>query len=81
MNLELTPEQAEALVVLLKQSLPEMSHEIADTDNAAYRSELNVQRAELQEVEASLTRLLAAQVFPPKSGAEDLERELAHPGD
>ena len=38
MHLELTIEQAQALNRLLEQSLRELSHEIAATDNAEYRA-------------------------------------------
>ncbi len=81
MNLELTPEQAEALEVLLSQYLPELSHEIAGTDNAEYRSKLTRRREALVEVQEALARLGSFPAFPPKSSAEGLERELAHPGD
>jgi hypothetical protein len=81
MNLELTAGQAEAIAVMLSGCLPELSHEIADTDNAAYRSELVARRAELVEVQGVLGRLLSNSAFSPKSEAESLERELAHPGD
>jgi LPS O-antigen subunit length determinant protein (WzzB/FepE family) len=81
MNLELTAEQAEAVEVLLRQYLPELSHEIAGTDNAEYRSKLTRRRKGLVEVQEALVRLLASPAFPPKSSAKGLERELAHPGD
>jgi hypothetical protein len=81
MNLELTPEQAEALEILLEQCLPELSHEIADTDNAEYRSKLTRRREGFVVVQKALARLLASPAFPHKSEAEGLERELAHPGD
>ncbi len=41
MQLELTMEQAQQLKTLLEQSLPELSHEIAATDNTLYRAELH----------------------------------------
>ena len=53
MNLELTAGQAEAIAEMLSGCLPELSHEIADTDNAAYRSQLVARRAELVEVQAA----------------------------
>ena len=66
MNLELTAEQAEAVEVLLRQYLPELSHEIAGTDNAEYRSELTRRREGLVEVQEALVRLLASPAFPPR---------------
>jgi len=80
MRLELTMEQAQELKTLLEQSLPELSHEIAATDNAAYRAELSTYRDRLVEVTAALTRLLAAAPSSPPAPA-GLVRELVHPGD
>jgi hypothetical protein len=80
MNLELTPGQAEAIAALLEECLPELSHEIADTDNAFYRSGLLARRAELVEVQGILSRLLEPPTLSPTSEGESLERELAHPG-
>ena len=78
MHLDLTSEQAQALSTLLKQSLPELSYEIAATDNATYRAELIACRAHLADVTKTLSRLLAAQGASPLS--KELIRELAHPG-
>ncbi len=80
MQLELTIEQAQELKTLLEQSLPELSHEIAATDNTAYRAGLNVYRDRLVEVTEALSRLLAAAPAAQLPPAE-LVRELAHPGD
>ena len=80
MQLELTMEQAQQLKTLLEQSLPEMSHEIAATDNTLYRAELNAYRDRLVEVTEALSRLLAAAPGAPPASTE-LVRELAHPGD
>jgi hypothetical protein len=81
MNLELTTGQAEVIADMLREFLPELSHEIADTDNSASRSRLIARRAELLEVQVVLSQLLEPPTFSPTSGAESLERELAHPGD
>jgi hypothetical protein len=54
MNLELTPGQAEAIAGMLRGCLPELSHEIADTDNAAYRSQLVARRSSLVARRSSL---------------------------
>ncbi|HLN40836.1 MAG TPA: hypothetical protein VK215_00170 [Acidimicrobiales bacterium] len=80
MQLELTVEQAQELKTLLEQSLPELSHEIAATDNTVYRAGLNVYRDRLVEVTEALSRLLAAAPGAQLPPAE-LVRELAHPGD
>jgi len=80
MQLELTMEQAQQLKTLLEQSLPELSHEIAATDNTQYRAELNAYRDRLVEVTEALSRLLAAAPGEPPRSTE-LVRELAHPGD
>jgi len=80
MQLELTMDQAQELKTLLEQSLPELSHEIAATDNTVYRAELVAFRDRLVEVTEALSRLLAAAPGsqPPP---QELVRELAHPGD
>jgi hypothetical protein len=54
MQLNLTEEQAGELRSLLKQTLGEMSHEIADTDNAEYRAGLQQRRRCLREVADAL---------------------------
>jgi hypothetical protein len=80
MHLELTIEQAQALNRLLEQSLRELSHEIAATDNAEFRAELNEYRDRLVEVTGALSPLPTEVpgVSPPPPG---FIRELAHPGD
>ena len=50
MLLEVTPEQVTELATLLEGSLQEMSHEIADTENARYRARLLERRRILQEL-------------------------------
>jgi len=77
-HLDLTGEQAQALSTLLEQSLPELSHEIAATDNAAYRADLIAHRAHLADVTKTISRLLTAQGASPLP--KKLVRELAHPG-
>lgn len=79
MHLELTTEQAQALNTLLEQSLRELSHEIAATDNAGYRADLSEYRERLVEVSGALgLRLTGAPAGAPAPG---FVRELAHPGD
>ncbi len=80
MHLEMTMEQAQALNTLLEQSLRELSHEIAATDNAAYRTDLSDYRDRLVHVREALSRLLAEApaVSAPPPG---FVHELAHPGD
>jgi hypothetical protein len=80
MHLELTIEQAQALNRLLEQSLRELSHEIAATDNAEFRADLSEYRDRLVEVTGALSRLVteAPGVSPLAPG---LVHELAHPGD
>lgn len=80
MHLEMTMEQAQALDSLLQQSLRELSHEIAATDNPAYRAELNEYRDRLTGVREALSRLLTE--APTTSAAPPgIVHELAHPGD
>jgi hypothetical protein len=82
MHLELTMEQVQALNTLLEQSSRELSHEIAATDNAAYRADLSEYRDRLVEVTGALSRLLteAPSVSSP-APAPGFVREFAHPGD
>jgi hypothetical protein len=79
-HLELTIEQARALTRLLEQSLRELSHEIAATDNAEFRADLSEYRDCLVEVTGALSRRVTEDpgVSPPAPG---LVHELAHPGD
>jgi hypothetical protein len=81
MNLELTTGQAEAIADTIKEVLPELSHEIADTADAVSRSRLLARRAELVEVQGALGQLLEPPTLSPTGAAESLERELARPGD
>ena len=82
MQLELTIEQAQALNRLLEQSLRELSHEIAATDNAEFRADLSKYRDCLVEVTGALSPLLTETpgVSTP-APAPTFVRELAHPGD
>jgi len=75
--LHLTHGQAQELETLLGVSLRELSHEIAATENASYRSMLLTRRTRLEKVRDTLAGLLAAEVKVP----DELVRELAHPGD
>jgi hypothetical protein len=54
MHMELTEEQASDLRELLRESLSDMSVEIAATDNVEYRKGLRAQRASLEAVLAQL---------------------------
>ena len=82
MLLELTMEQAQALNKLLEQSLRELSHEIAATDNAEFRADLSKYRDRLVAIAGALSSLLteAPGVSPPAS-VPGFVRELAYPGD
>ncbi len=84
MHLELTIEQAQALNRLLEQSLRELSHEIAATDNAEFRAHLSEYRHSLVKVTGALGRLLTeapSVSSPPPTPPPGFVRELAHPGD
>jgi hypothetical protein len=78
MQLELTPEQAREMKVLLDQTLRDMSHEIAATDNPTYRGRLAARRRLLTEVDGAVGALLAGP--GPAGGATVPDRELSHPG-
>jgi len=54
MKLDLTDTESKELAALLDQALGDYSMEIADTDNGAFRRELESRRASLQEVRAKL---------------------------
>lgn len=75
MKLDLSSQQAAELEQLLQVTLRELSHEIADTDNAAYRRDLNLRRQALVEVAAALEAGGAA-----RAGEPELLREISHPG-
>jgi hypothetical protein len=79
-QLTLTKEHAFALWALLDGSLREMSHEIAATDNAAFRARLVERRRQLAEVADSLDELLTVQPTPETGGSDAVIRELARPG-
>jgi hypothetical protein len=55
MDLHLTPEEAKALRVLLTEGISDLSPEIADTDNAAYRSMLRHRREVLRNIHQRLS--------------------------
>ncbi len=56
MLLELTEEQVTELAALLQETLRELSHEIADTENARYRTGLLERRRVLQELAGMVTQ-------------------------
>ncbi|HET9093154.1 MAG TPA: hypothetical protein VFN50_12140 [Acidimicrobiales bacterium] len=60
MDLTLTEEQARELSSLIDGALGELSHEIADTDNAHFRVSLVERRKRLSEVGDALRRGLQA---------------------
>lgn len=53
-QLDLDDAEAETLRVMLDDALRDMSHEIADTDNASFRGELRSRRELLQRVRVKL---------------------------
>ncbi|HUI02359.1 MAG TPA: hypothetical protein VLZ77_02375 [Acidimicrobiales bacterium] len=78
MQLDITTEQARAVKGLLAEALRDMSHEIAATDNPAFRGGLVARRQLLAEVDGALGALLAG---PEAAGdAAGAVREMAHPG-
>ena len=58
MQLTLTPEQASVLAQILAETLRDMSHEIAATDKAHYRSGLLDRRQRIQEIEKMVLETL-----------------------
>jgi len=80
MQLSLSTEQALELRALLDETLREMSHEIAATDNAEFRVRLVERRRHLTEVSGVLHDLLRTETGSPV-GAGRLLREIARPGD
>lgn len=79
MKLELTDAQAVVLRDLLEESLREMSHEIAATDNAAFRARLAERRSALEHMVVALGHAMDG--HSEVRGWSELERELARPGD
>ena len=77
MTLELSHEQASELAVLLDGALRDLSHEIAATDNARFRSELMERRRLLYEVADTLHAVAPAHHL---GDSEAVSRELSHPG-
>jgi hypothetical protein len=57
MKLELTEDQASELELLLGGALSELSHEIADTDNAQFRQRLRDRRVALEAIAHELSRV------------------------
>ena len=78
MKLELNAGQAAALKELLEITLGDMSHEIAATDNAAFRAMLVARREALAEV-AAMFRSATAE-HTERDAPSELVRELMHPG-
>ena len=54
MNLDVSQEDAEELRVTLEQVIGDMSSEIADTDNPAYRRALQARRERLRSIRSKL---------------------------
>jgi hypothetical protein len=54
MQLDLDDQEADGLRAALDDALRDLSHEIADTDNAAFRDGLRARRNVLQSVRAKL---------------------------
>lgn len=50
MHLDLTDEHADAVRAVLRDAIGDLSHEIADTDNPSFRSQLRARRQQLEEV-------------------------------
>jgi len=50
MRVELNAEERTELAILLEEALGQLSHEIADTDNAGYRRRLRARRAALTAI-------------------------------
>ena len=59
MRLEISTHQAHELKTLLDEALRELSHEIAATDNPAYRSQLLARRGSLTGVAVAIAVALA----------------------
>jgi len=78
-RLELTDEQGRELQDLLVSTLGDMSHEIAATDDAAFRARLVHRRQLMADVAALLQS--ATTTVVELDGPSELVRELAHPGD
>ena len=54
MHLDLDDQHADELRTLLDGALGDLSHEIADTDNASYRELLRARRDRLQHIRSEL---------------------------
>ena len=54
MNLHLDDVQADELRLVLDGALGDLSHEIADTDNASFRDRLRARREHLRAIRAQL---------------------------
>ena len=77
MKLELNTRQALELYTLLRAALGDLSHEIAATDNYAFRAQLVERRDELESVKEELAKLLA----PPPAASNEIVREMSRSGD
>jgi hypothetical protein len=60
MLLTLTQDQGSELAGVLAETLKEMSHEIADTDNPRYRAGLVARRRTMQDIAAAIAAGLAS---------------------
>lgn len=54
MDLHISDAQGEELRLLLDSALADLSHEIADTDNASFREGLRTRREHLRAIRAQL---------------------------
>jgi hypothetical protein len=81
MKLEISQEQAREILTLLDDTLREMSHEIAATENPTYRSGLIARRQLLSEVERAMRASVVASAHLDPPDGEVLVRQMARPGD
>lgn len=65
MRLELDEQQLLALVRLLDWYLPELAHEIGDTDNHEFRQSLKRDEAALRQLRAKVTGEARPPSLPP----------------
>jgi len=83
MKLDITTEQAYEMRELLGQTLRDMSHQIAATENPEDRAKLTTRRRSLTQMAEAVDGLLvvdAGSTGTISTDAEELVRELAHPG-
>jgi hypothetical protein len=76
MNLQLTDQQASELDAVLATALRDLKHEMADTDNPGYGSELAGRFQCLSEVAGAL----CDQAGGAATRSREVLRQLAHPG-